>query len=60
MSAQPISDMRLCCGGEPEREIVGTTNSRLISADDEINLGEALGLPDELNGVIPGAVAVAD
>lgn len=38
----------------------GLTASRKIRIDEEVNLGEAFALPDAINGVIPGAVEVAD
>jgi hypothetical protein len=35
-------------------------NSREISTEEAMNRGEAFALPDEMRGVIPGAVEVAD
>jgi hypothetical protein len=38
----------------------GWTASRRISTEDEMNRGEAFARPEDIKGVIPGAVDVAD
>jgi hypothetical protein len=47
-------------GGEEEVATRGVTASRRMRTDEETKRGEAFARPEDINGVIPGAVEVAD
>ena len=47
-------------GGEEEVATRGVTASRRMRTDEETKREEAFALPEDINGVIPGAVEVAD
>jgi len=47
-------------GGSEEVETLVDIKSREISTEEATNRGEAFALPDDVRGVIPGAVDVAD
>lgn len=47
-------------GGVFRIEKVGLTASRRMRTDDDTKRGDARARPDDMNGVIPGAVDVAD
>jgi len=60
MSSHPSEDSGILVGDELEMDIIGKTASRRIRIDDDTNRGEAFARPDDVRGVIPGAVEVAD
>jgi phage host-nuclease inhibitor protein Gam len=60
MSRQPFVIMGRQFCEEVAVETDGRTASRRIRTEEEINRGDALARPEEVNGVIPGAVDVVD
>ena len=59
-SWHPSEDSGTLLGVEREIDVVGTTASRRIRTEDDTNRGDAVARPDDVRGVIPGAVEVAD
>ena len=60
MSRQPCEESGTCCRADVPVDTIGMTESRLTRTDDKINRGDAFARPEDINGVIPGAVDVAD
>jgi hypothetical protein len=59
-SLQPFELRGIVVMGEVEVTTRGWTALREISIEDDTNRGEAFARPEDIKGVIPGAVEVAD
>jgi hypothetical protein len=59
-SRQPLVARKTGIGGVFKIENVGLTASRRMRTDDDTKRGDARARPEDINGVMPGAVDVAD